>query len=353
MLKSTLTRLSLGLGLVFGTLSAAWAAAPTYRIVDLGLHGNRYAHAWAMNERGEVMGEVGGHRSRPFIWSPEGGMRFLGTTLYATSYQFHAMNNLGQVVGERRTKGFLWHEENGLLEIEGLGSDWNAAALGINDSGMVTGYSNPYLHWNKPHAIAWTGLGGTVDLNPPDARQSKGFDINNHGQIAGYMEAKGLGHVATIFQQGQAPRVLGCLKPGLSGRCHREGEAHYINDAGQVAGTDAKDQTHIRAFFWTEAGGMRDMAKGRYSDQAVYPLGMNLRGQVVGERYNHEVDQTAFYWDEENGMVDIQSLLDPNDPLNTGEFRMYQPVGIDGEGRIGINAIVDGIYHAWVLEPVR
>lgn len=278
-------------------------------------------------------------------------MRFWDSMVKYHWDQLRDLNNQGQVVGEV-WEGFVWNEAYGVRKIEGLGRG-TSYPFGINDHGVVAGYSYPHHTAHKQHVITWTGRGGLVDLHPDEAYESAGYQINNHNQVVGYMEAHGKGHVATVFKQGEAPKVLGCLRPTPLGRCNQS-DAKLINDAGQVAGTDThRHHYYTRAFFWSEATGMIDMADGRYGDQNVEPLAMNSLGQAVGERYNFDVPQTPFYWTLESGMVKIKDLLDPNDPLNTNKLKIYQPVGIDTQGRIAINAKIGGVGHALMLVPIQ
>lgn len=117
----------LGVLLLVGSLAGATAvrAASSYSITNLGtLGGTRGGVAWAVNEKGQVVGHsfiAGDTEIHAFSWTAQGGMVDLGT-LGGPFSRALAVNNKGQVVGTSMVNDdvlypvyypVLWEENRG------------------------------------------------------------------------------------------------------------------------------------------------------------------------------------------------------------------------------------------------
>jgi probable HAF family extracellular repeat protein len=170
-------------------------------LTDLGtLDGNR-SSAYAINERGQVVGwsQINDPTiTHAFIWD-DGIMTDLGVLPNETDSSAADINELGQVCGSSShtsplypfttyLTATLWDDGN-IISIGKLpGYTKNSAAGGINDQGRVVGYSSDY--GNNVHAFIWED-GVLTDLNdlipPHSGWELKGAaDINELGQIVGY-----------------------------------------------------------------------------------------------------------------------------------------------------------------------
>jgi probable HAF family extracellular repeat protein len=105
------------------------------------------------------------------------------------------MNNRNQVVGyvmsdDSLRSAFVWR--NGVMSfLDPFGPGRDCIAEGINDSGIIVGYS--YVDPGKVndntaefHTVRWDTSGKITDLGIMGGYRSAAFDINNKGQIAGY-----------------------------------------------------------------------------------------------------------------------------------------------------------------------
>jgi probable HAF family extracellular repeat protein len=167
---------------------------------DLGAFaGNSFA--FGINDKGQVVGvsdnAVGGGTSA-VVWMPALGMRKLLSPVGAANAEAHAINNLGQIVGQvtynnahgGATHAALWPHllKGGLKDLGALPGGTQSAADAINANGVVVGFSTispaPSLR-----GFVWTAAGGMHDLNalvvPANSRWliSEGRGINGVGKI--------------------------------------------------------------------------------------------------------------------------------------------------------------------------
>jgi|GEM_PF-1475563 len=168
---------------------------------ELGTLGGADSVAAALNEQAQVVGWA--HTTEPgishaFLWE-NGVMTDLGVLPGETDSSAADINATGQVCGlsahTLTTYPFptyriacLW--DNGdIIEIGKLpGFSKNSSAAGINDQGVVVGYSSDY--GNDSHAFVWRNgiLTDLNDLIDPAAGWEllTAADINEAGQIVGY-----------------------------------------------------------------------------------------------------------------------------------------------------------------------
>ena len=146
MLRATLW----GLFLLAG---AGLGAAQTYTITDIGvLKGDNESNGFWLNNYGEVVG--------------------CSDTKNAQGYPC-----TGLVAGQH---AFLWSKSTGMKDLGTLSGGTVSGALGVNDSGVVVGYSNikgqPATNFV---AFQWTSGGGMVNLGMlAGGNSSAAFEIN-------------------------------------------------------------------------------------------------------------------------------------------------------------------------------
>lgn len=344
------------------TLAAtAWAAAPTYRVTDLGLpQGAASTQPAALNDAGEVLGQarlfdqkVG---IRPFLWSAATGTRWWDTLLTSGRNDVSALNNRGRVVGTHQiqdgpgtftSQAFVWTETFGVRLLGGLVPGGDSFGNATNNHAQVVGTATAAD--GAPHLFVWSGSQGMVDRHPAGALGSYGYAINLFGQVAGMMVlTDGRQRAILVEPKGRSLR-LGCIGADNGQACHSQ--AFGINDRGEVVGVSGTG-ARSHGFIWSAEAGMRDIAAGGpYADAEVKAQAINAAGQVVGSLMVQNFFRAA-YWDAANGLHDIADLIDPADPL-AGRVKYTQPVGINTAGQIALTGEIDGVQHAMVLTPLR
>lgn len=350
-----MARFSAALGLALS--ATAWAAAPTYRVTDLGVPPQAVSmQPVALNDAGEVLGygdmaaPTGG--VRPFVWSAAAGIRWWDAALVSGRNDLAGLNNRRQAVGTHQDgqgtpQAFVWTEAGGVRPIGGLVPGGISFASAINDRAQVVGTARTAD--DVSHLFVWSGAQGMVDRHPEGALASYGHAINLFGQVAGMMTlADGRQRAIIVQPQGHWMR-LGCIGAVSGQPCHSE--ALGINDRGEVVGVSGT-AARSHGFIWSAQAGMRDIAAdGPYASHEVKAQAINAAGQVVGSLMVHNFYRAA-YWDAAHGLHDIADLIDPADPL-AGQVRYTQPVGINAAGQIALTGDIGGVRHAMLLTPLR
>lgn len=248
------------------------------------------------------------------------------------------INGKGQVaftedVGNDRTMARFYDGATfrNLGTLGGASSHANA----LNDAGQIIGGSHFSLTSTDTHAYRWTAQAGMVTLHSPpyNFATSAAFDINNGGQVAGYLPF--FGPVleplhATRWSAENLPLDLGTLNgPSL---------ALAVNEAGQVAGNTRDAAGNGLAFRWTEAGGMVGLGTlgGADSDSVA----INGAGHVAGHSATPAGLTQSFLWTPERGMTGLGPQRTDADSFTIAMN--------DSDMVVGIVRIVDGPYRAFV-----
>lgn len=204
-----------------------------------------------VNNLGQVVGtsdssEVYWANPRAFLWE-NGKKTELGGLGGGGSYAY-AINDRGQVVGKAKTAKGLWHAflwENGVMRDLGTLGGEKSEATAINERGQIVGSSTTATgHWN---AVLWQ-QGTLRDLGTLGGYQSHATGINNAGEVVGYASTKPKGgQTAThafVYQNG-AMRDLGVLPGKVTS------QAAAINNRGQIVGWSADKIGLEHAVLWT------------------------------------------------------------------------------------------------------
>ena len=338
----------------------ALAAPPTFQVSDLGLPpGYREANPADINDRGQVLGVLTpddtGQQYRPFLWSAATGIQVAGPEKRTVWRDLGALDNRGHVVGSRACpscgggEGFVWKAGTRTRSLTGLYADADANARSINADGTVVGDS--YAENSLYHVVTWSVAEGIVDRHPPGLYMSQGVDINDHGQITGWMQ-KVIhdGTTGFVIEPDGTWTDLGGLFDG--GSCC-DSYPREINAQGHVVGAASLPSTYrTHAFIWTPTDGMRDMAAGSpYSNWYSDSTDINASGQAVGIMYDDSLTFAGFYWDDTNGLHRLDALIDPADPW-AGRVVLDNGRGINRQGQIAASGVVDGVRRVFLLTPV-
>ena len=300
------------------------------------------------------------------------------TSLGGTESRAYDINNAGDVVGFSRLadghrEAVIWHDANGnnVLdpgELQSLGTlgGTESGAFSINESGQVAGWS--WLPGDTNHAATlWTDGNANWSADPGELAslgdlgggKSRGYSINNAGQVAGLAftmsgrrdamrwtdgngnwsgdpgEMTDIGTLggANTYGEGinSAGHVVGFseVTPGVdhgfrwvdadaNGHVNpgelvdlgtlggTNSRAWAINDSGIVAGESETADGHTHAFIYNDLAGMVDLGTLGGTDSWAY--GINAAGYVVGMSLDSNGEKHAFIWDG-IGMTDLNALL--------------------------------------------
>jgi probable HAF family extracellular repeat protein len=273
--------------------------------LDAVAYGGNNSSAFAVNERGQAVGEAATSTLDPngedFCGFKSFGLPSFGTTCAPFVWQYFVMTPLPTLGGN------------------------NGFAHAINSRGVVAGTAEnttadpacpaPQLFQFKP--VIWEN--GQVQELPtyPGDLDGIAFGINANGDVAGASGA------CTAFNQDSLVNLqplhallwqTGTVTDlgNLGGTGHGNGiEAYAINRRDQVIGySDLPGDTTFHSFLWTKETGMKDLGT-LPGDAASLALGVNDAGEVVGLSLDASFNPRAYLW--ENGvMTDLNTLLNTN-----------------------------------------
>ena len=313
--------------------SARAAAGPAYSVTDLGP-----AIPFGINAAGEVAGLASAGGSA-FAFRL-GQFTDLGTLPGGSYSSAYALNNRGQVVGTSGLAGFdiglpfghaFVFSHGRMTDLGTLGGSWSQA-FAIADSGAVAG--GAYVAGDLTQHAFLERAGSVTDINPPGSSISVAFGINASDAVVGL--AYNPGPRAFLYQGGNWSD-LGTLGGG-------QAEAKAINASGTVVG-GADTATSFHAFSYRN-GQMRDLgalgAAGRSEALAV-----NDAGQTVGTS-TIVAGPAPFYAFLSAGtqMINLNDLI----PADSG-WTLESATGINDRGQIIGYGIRDGGEEGFLLTP--
>ena len=245
---------------------------------DLGtLPGGTDATAFAINDRGQIMGQSYTAESAPpnspfcaffpltqhgFFWE-NGKMVDIGTLGGSCTFTY-GLNNKGQVVGQSTTAGdltshpFLWGRGT-ITDLGTLGGTYGWANW-INETGEIVGTASPdsqsLIAFSWKHGVQ-IGL-GTFDGDPcsvADAINSKGQVVGGSGGFGtgGFFpacETKPVEH-AVLWERGTTVDLNSFVPPDSDLTLI---EATVINDRGEISGIASLPNGDQRAFLLIPCG---------------------------------------------------------------------------------------------------
>ena len=319
---STHLRLPLWAGaLVLIVLVTVNPALAQVTAIDLGTLGGSSSFPFAMNDKGQVVGEsetVTNGPTHAFLWTPNTGMIDLGT-LGGTRSNALGVNNAGEVVGYSDIPGdttvhaFLWTSDGGMIDLGTLGGA-GSIANDINERGQIVGFSQ--IADGTGHAFLWTPSAGMIDLGT-FGNGSMAVALNDAGEVVGYSNAVRFGpSQAFLWTARDGMVALGTLG---GGSCAVLSVPSDITNSGHVVGSACTAASAVspvnHAFAWTQHSGMVDLGTlGDGSDMERPPssgaLDVSESGHIVGvsDVPGAGFIRHAFIWSSLSGMIDIGTL---------------------------------------------
>ncbi len=283
------------IALLFVAVPVTLLAQVTYAFTDLGTLGGNYATAVAINNAGQIVGtsKNGGGQSRAYIYS--GGVMTGLATLGGTTGNATGINNAGVVVGDSTlagntvTHGFVYQSgtTTDLGAITG-----NSYAKGINDNGLIVGYTGVTGGTN-----AFSYLSGTMTaLGSLGGTQSYGNAVNNAGQVG--VQTYGPSVYGGVIYDNGTTTSLGTL--GGSNTF-----VFGVGEAGQVLGhSNVAGDAHYHAYLYS-GGTMTDLgALGATYNSAAFAI--NSSDTIVGYSGSPSGNHGFIY--SSGQMLDLNSL---------------------------------------------
>jgi probable HAF family extracellular repeat protein len=255
---------------------------------------DRASTATGINDRGQVVGysshsldDHGLFVPHAFLWTQETGLKDLGTLGGLSSFAY-AINDRGEIVGNADTddpnyelhpRAFVWDSAHGMRDLGTLNGGWSSAT-DINENGQIVGSSDAIAPNGNSTAHAFLYEDGVMrDLGVlPGFVGSYSQSINAKGQIVGQLVSNRSFPVRTFLYSDGVMQDIGAL-PGFD-----EIIPGDINDQGQVVGTALTRDGYAHAYFY--AGGMLTDMNSLIAPDSGWLLthanSINAAGQIAG-----------------------------------------------------------------------
>src|SRR3990170_3720353 len=305
------------------------------------LPGDLFTIPWGVNATGAVLGwSTDVSVTRPFLFTDTGGTVELSVTGNRTRGLARDVNAAGVTVGELSSPdpghAFRWSSGPAPQDLGVLGPGPMSEAWGVNATGAVVGGSD--YGGFSPHAFLYTDAAGMIDITP-NQNSGRAYDVTDGGHVVGYMSAGG-GLRAFRWVDGFL-EDLGV--PG--GFAHSFGFA--VNEVGQVAGcADSASGNTERIVRFTDGIGWEILGGAGETNCA---WGINAYGDVVGNGLPTGVGiLRAFLFTDAGGMQDLERMIDPALML-----RLLAATDINNRGQIVGYAWDNTVpqYRGFRLEP--
>ncbi|HET9358830.1 MAG TPA: thrombospondin type 3 repeat-containing protein, partial [Vicinamibacterales bacterium] len=334
--------------MTYGQSTEAQAPArPRYRIIDLGTLGGTFSRAYALNNKGQVVGEsltAANLDVYPFVWTG-GTMRAIpGLAGNASaSGRLEGINNNGKAVGtwDSGAAGdlgslFVYDIVSGALSFPlGFGSSFGR---NINDGGQILAGRFPPGGGIIADVIL-TGS-GVIDLNALYGAQFQGEEINAMGHVIGVPGGPTATPDSLIYANGRFTSIFGPI--GFIG-------VAFNDDPSRPAGGFVREQTQ---FFGIRSRAAARRANGTYQNFGSFNVGadaivvaLNNLGQMVGNERGSGIRLPFII--ENGSMRPLSSLLPPN-----SGWTLLEANDINDRGEIVGMGRINGEDHAYLLTPL-
>ena len=345
------------------SLPISAASFRALEITDLGTLGGTESFAFAINDKGQVVGEsrVAGDQETHIFLSDHGNLVDVSVLYNIGSGDYVATandinngghNNRAQIVGNMSNGDAALLSKGVTTDLGAFGGVFSSA-LGINNSGQIVGYySSPY---GFNHAFLYSN-GTMTRLGPFGVEAvSVATAINDSGMIVGEAsDSYNTPSHAFLYSNG----VMADISPFGNSESYAQG----INNRGQVVGEFlTADHASFHAFLYSN-GVLTDIGSADSPESVAYAI--NDSGQVVGTTFVPYEDicfdfvtgephpcinykPHAFLY--ENGeMTDLNTLLRPG-----SRWELTWALDINKGGQIVGYGLIDGRSHAFLITKVK
>jgi probable HAF family extracellular repeat protein len=237
------------------TTAAFFYNAATQQMINLGTLGGATSVAYGINNSGVIVGQAdtasGGTHAFEYA---NGTMKDLGSFVSGGRSFAMAINSAGYIAGSADTAvnsvGYPIHamliDPSGTYHDLGtLGTGLVSNGLAINSSNEVVGFSTlTATDFGTEHAFAYVN-GKMMDLGTLGGQTSVANGVNDSGIVVGYSNIAGGGNDAFVYENGQMIDLNSLLAPNSGWTLIA---ATAINDAGQIVGYGVNPQGQLHGF---------------------------------------------------------------------------------------------------------
>ena len=360
------------MGLCIGLAALSAAAAPEYYPRDLGTLGGTNAFATGLNDHSQVVGRSlnSSGLTEAFAWS-NGTMTGLGFLPGGTNSVATAINNRGEITGYSYVSGTNYHAFLGASNVlRDLGT-WggpHSRGYAINDRSEVAGWSYPPPGSNfyfSPYF--WKGS-GSIGIWPYHNKETAAaLGVNTSGYLVGY----------TVLDIPHSNRTWPIIWwDANTNGSHDTGEmkvlgtlggqwgiAYAINESGQTVGwasTNWNSMNPRHAFLVTPSNGvwnlptysnvdptnllMRDLGALESLTNSSEAYALNDRSWIVGMSTTGSGTNQAFLW-RNGAMTNLNHLI----ATGTG-WVLTNATGINEYNEIVGSGLYNGQPRAFILQ---
>ena len=329
------------------TRAQAPPTARRYRIIDLGTLGGSFSKAYAVNNKGQVVGEsltAANLDVHPFVWTG-GTMRAIPGLAGNdnASGRITGINNNGTLAGtwDSGAQGdqgslFVYNIESGALSFPfGQG---NSFGEDINDAGQILAGRMPPGGGVISYVILSTS--GTVDLSASYGARFQGMEINAYGEVIGLPGAPNAPLESLIYSDGTVKSIG---PAGFFGVAFNDDPYH------NVIGGFTREQTQFfgirsRAAVRRSNGTYQIFGSFNVANDAIV-VAMNNVNQMVGNERG--LGGRIPFLIENGSMKQLGGLLPPN-----SGWQLLEANDINDRGEIVGMGRINGEDHAYLLTPL-
>ncbi|WP_377476117.1 MAG: putative Ig domain-containing protein [Microcoleus anatoxicus] len=229
-------------------------------------------------------------------------------TLGGSESRAWAINKNGQVVGDAQTgsgqfRAFQFTDINTnqqldpgeMQDIGIVGNALESRGRDINNNGQVVGFLTTST--GSTRAFLWNSTSGMQELKELKGSSNSALSINNNGVAVGFFNVNQFQFHVSRWQNDQD-------LPLIDKQIDKSSWATGINDSGQIVGYTDINGNPIRAFLY-ESGEMKDARDlgTLNSTSTTRAWDINNQSQVVGQS-----GSKAFFWSSNGGIKDLGSL---------------------------------------------